>query len=357
MFTLQDLAIERRIIRFHKGTAIVRVFKRLAAGLSLRADVVSVDNLVFDDIPLKNPHFELVRRLYINPIESSIRMSLDKEIPRIKMTDTSDDVEEVVDLKTCFILKPNTPITIRCSYEVELRPHELSEQSADSSTFISAEGPIKIQSRMLMHLLPIDNLTPNFVRGWNDIPIEVKLLILEHSSRESQVVDSSQAPNAGGDGWTSSQLRRHLKMGPAIALLAKDAFYKANVFKLNLLRFNTFWYPKNQIYIRRLDIKVSMCPDRLLDLYDLASGTYGFTNLKYVDIQFQWDYFIVVADDHDGLDDLLEFLRGQFSEEIWRFNCKGVVSVETLSDLGNFDITVVDEITDIAKSIVQFRDN
>jgi len=188
----------------------------------------------------------------------------------------------------------------------------------DNAGVIHPKTPLLIEAPAFkrIHLRPQFSLTTKFALGWNKLPAELKVQILKFNlvrpNREVVVEEMDM----------NRYLRPYLSMGPDIAQLSREIYYKENTFlvepRYELPRRGTLRYPPPNINhpIRRLHFFIFINRYFIRDwgrLQNLANGRYGFANLQYV-----WVCFAPRYAPEPELDSLEQ------SDKI-RFECKGSV--------------------------------
>ncbi|KAJ4360802.1 uncharacterized protein N0V89_001369 [Didymosphaeria variabile] len=128
----------------------------------------------------------------------------------------------------------------------------------------------------------------NFVRGWNKLPLELRIHILEFNLIYI-------APYKATEDATTSILLPYLRMTKEIADLAREIYFKKNVICLEVRRQDgrrralRYPPPLSNRFIRRLEVELAFIDFATSRFWpkipDLASGRYGFPNLRFLHIQ------------------------------------------------------------------------
>ncbi|KAF2824634.1 hypothetical protein CC86DRAFT_371200 [Ophiobolus disseminans] len=185
----------------------------------------------------------------------------------------------LVHLTTPMSINPGNEINVICDapIKIELPSGEHLYMSAGTATALKA--PVK------MYLSPTSNLGPDFARGWNSLPDELKVMVLQRSlvRRDGYVRCHDESPARPlGD-----VLRQHLAMTPDIARLAHDVFYSRNLFSIRGSHIPKIPPLNARHVIRRIRLVVKLTTDGWNLVQSVNSG--GFTSLKWIYVMFTWD--------------------------------------------------------------------
>ncbi|KAF1993628.1 hypothetical protein P154DRAFT_527622 [Amniculicola lignicola CBS 123094] len=191
--------------------------------------------------------------------------------------------------------KPN-PIPLH--NQIELPPH--GTMLLTSAVFMNihpsgdlriwSASPIIITSEKSVRISSTSALGADFARGWHKLPDELKERILYFCTFLASPVDRFTAGRKLNAPYWEYSLLRYLRMTPEIATMAMNLFYKRNEFRLFPCRQTTsrggMLYPKphfNRI-IRRVVLKIDSIQKAWDNVKKLASGHYGFENMRHVRI-------------------------------------------------------------------------
>jgi len=171
-----------------------------------------------------------------------------------------------------------------------------------------------------MRLFPLGDLGADFVRGWNSLPEELKLHVLSFNLVDAEYIwydvnlrsrSRRFAPKLG--------LHKHLAMGPEIARLAQEVFYRQNEFCIKVGRLTTrFPPPAKRMHIRRIRLCAELNVRGWETIKRMANGGYGFDLLAEVCVAFHCASRTVASGD---------LLHGIPLEPIV-FTCRGSVVFE-----------------------------
>ena len=208
----------------------------------------------------------------------------------------------VVKLTMPMTLQPGAELLVTCSSPISVllpsgEGHELE-----------AYKPTKIRAmKHILRLSPTSRLGSSFVRGWNKLPEELKLMVLEHElvhkSGEIQIRRSHLSfdidfVDTANDYFVNvinfsmkANLYRYLSMTPEIARLARDVFYTRNYFMIFCSRpaapiHGLDLPPNSRLLIRKLVLKVDFEEKGLQKLEDLAAVR--FPSLQNLEIRLSW---------------------------------------------------------------------
>jgi hypothetical protein len=125
----------------------------------------------------------------------------------------------VIHLTTHMTLAPSTELYITCdsAIEIESRP----------PVYISSACPIliKASAKASAKISPSCSLGPDFAKGWQKLPTELKMHVLSFNLVLDTYVEYGTTLPA-----VQQVLYAHLAMGPEIAGLSLSVFYKSNRF-------------------------------------------------------------------------------------------------------------------------------
>jgi hypothetical protein len=190
------------------------------------------------------------------------------------------------------------------SNEPALEIHWTMTLPAHADFYFFCAGPLKVESDATSFTLQLDALAPirlrskhklvihppftkAFAPAFNNLPDELKVMILKHNLILNVVVSDYNT--------VSWHLLPYLRMTPKIAALAQEIFYKDNNFQAQIsplgydpsidraYRMKYAPQPINHS-IRHLYIDIEMCQDNLDKLTNLANGMYGFSALQIIKI-------------------------------------------------------------------------
>ncbi|KAF1958222.1 hypothetical protein CC80DRAFT_546459 [Byssothecium circinans] len=185
---------------------------------------------------------------------------------------------------------------------LHLQEHEIFQ----SQYPITING-LTIWSSTPIHILPKPEMTvsistaqplgPQFARGWNSLPDELKVRVFDFCVVDSYVkgaVHDFDKDHDNDDDESYQTLRHILRSTPEMASLACEAYYQKNVFALDPIRywsatthryFFGMYYPNPSVgqLIRRIKYSMGdLHPDHIPLLNRLASGAYGLPNVKHM---------------------------------------------------------------------------
>lgn len=229
-------------------------------------------------------------------------------------------------------IKLLTPVTLKAHTTIAI----LSEAPVSvcfgsrlmPASHISATSPIQVISPWKATIAPCLPLGSGFVQGWNKIPTELKIRILDFNLTQDIPVDASAMSEALSPELPSSRppcvcmtkeaIRlgerdkdgvalnyfSHIRSTPEIASLSPEIFYSKNVFlvesKLHGLRAATgsytaitLAYPPLSVnkFVRRLMVRLQIGTLQWRWLVHLATGTHGFSNLKELTMELDLLHF------------------------------------------------------------------
>ncbi|KAF2635719.1 hypothetical protein P280DRAFT_473632 [Massarina eburnea CBS 473.64] len=189
--------------------------------------------------------------------------------------------------------------------------------------FISSASPITITtSKSAITLLaPTERLGTGFGRGWNKLPVELKLHILRYnvSAQEGYANTSCSfcempifndkvhvgCPYIRNGKWLNrscdfdvmkeKKLYRYMRLTPEIAALAKEIFYGTHIFEFMYHLPPMLCLRERNRFVRRLNlVEISMSenssPSPWEILSNLSKKQYGFTNLSRIHITFAAEF-------------------------------------------------------------------
>jgi hypothetical protein len=196
--------------------------------------------------------------------------------------------DAVVHLTTTMTLQAGTKTHVTCASAINI------ETSPGLQVAVSALTPITLHVKSRRTISPSAALGAEFAHGWNSLPEELKLHILSFSLTAKGREVKYQ--NARGYFTLQDTLLSHFLMGPEIALLAHDAFYKENTIIIRALVSNN----PDRHEVLRLPPYVSRKAIRFLRLVldcdyihwwtikSCATAWLGFLNLQHIQIVFSW---------------------------------------------------------------------
>ena len=208
--------------------------------------------------------------------------------------DQSNEVT-AVKLTTPITLQPGADLLVTCSSPISVllpsgEGHELE-----------AYKPTKIRAmKHILRLSPTSQLGSSFVRGWNKLPEELKLMVLEHELvRKGGEIQQNDFVDTANDYFDivnifsmKATLHRYLSMTPEIARLARDVFYTRNYFMIYCsypgTRRQCLYLPNRgcRHLIRKLVLKSDFDEAGLQKLEDLAAVR--FPSLQHLEIRLSW---------------------------------------------------------------------
>ncbi|CAI6333548.1 unnamed protein product [Periconia digitata] len=233
-------------------------------------------------------------------------------------------------LHTAMFNVCQTPITVSCGGPIKIK-------DGKSSTIRSA-FPVTLEIKFddTFDIIPAVPLNSSFREGWYKLPDEIKLMILSFAGDTIYETDDNEM-------WDvfkysdvmdipNSVLAKFLRCRGDIARLGREAFYRVHTFQVCLDE-HKFFYPKQSVnqFIRYLEIKVGVYLeyDQWRKLKDLAAGSYGFGNLKYIELIVVWDWDSI-ANAYDEYDIFKNSMDGGhppiLPREPIQFNSRGTVS-------------------------------
>jgi hypothetical protein len=208
----------------------------------------------------------------------------------LKRSSDTDTKEEptVIQLTSSVTIAAGTALYVICNLPIEIESRDIHRFtiSAASPTLITAPAA------MAFTLLPSGCLGPDFARGWQKLSDELKVNIL----RFNLIIDSYVEY---GDTATFTEahclLYKHLAMGPEIASLSREIFYKENIFRLTSeIDFEdeeSAFLPPLELrpLIRNIELYLCVqCHDWCF-MQSVLEGCRGFDNLQSLHIRFWWD--------------------------------------------------------------------
>lgn len=222
--------------------------------------------------------------------ESTLRLYVEFSSPFIA-TAAGDSTENPLYLYHSITIDPGRSLVITCKDPIPL----------ENGMTIHPRLPLKLEApqHKQLTLRPDFRLTPEFARGWNNLPVELKTRILERNL--SNLLGTSRKHGLR-QGDEKTILFRYLRMTPEIAHLSREIYYKNNTFMVSMeinrivLDFhraryeNVACYPprSGNRFIRTVNISIEA--KRSLREYwpmiqRMDSGGYGFQNLRFVGIR------------------------------------------------------------------------
>jgi hypothetical protein len=148
-----------------------------------------------------------------------------------------------------------------------------------------------------MQIEPAEQLGPAFARGWRKLPDELRLEVLVDN------LVSADPIRRTADGFTMRQtLYNYLAMGPEIARLAHDTFYRENSFEFRpsrrcglIMIAQPFILPPQPLrpLIKRMTLVVDIDERDWDKLEHFSKSGWGFTNVIEITIKFEIDTFVL----------------------------------------------------------------
>ncbi|KAF2635718.1 hypothetical protein P280DRAFT_169583 [Massarina eburnea CBS 473.64] len=174
-------------------------------------------------------------------------------------------------------IRRRSKLTVTCSYPFGVYGSQLFPASS-VVTYQPSMSSVTVNLR--------SNLGPEFAHGWNKLPVEMQIQVLEFSLRDYFPDDNSY-----GNVDIATCLRlllQYYRMSPQIGVLAREIFYKTKSFSLCIGDYLTgprFYRPPLMFtpIIQRLSI---FMPTEEMYAWNvlkgISQGAYGFKNLKHV---------------------------------------------------------------------------
>jgi hypothetical protein len=202
------------------------------------------------------------------------------------LASTIEEELSVIHLTTPMTLAPNTKIIVTCSSDIKFA----LEQYPELSTCVSAIFPTTITTTSRTAIEPSGALGEEFVRRWRALPQELRLRVLHFNLLSDKGVVDCLPPSRVGQKRYENQLTlfKFLSMGPDIASLALEAYYKANkflIFHAQACIRPLFPRPSIRPWIARVALVVALSQYGWDLLTRLALDGYGFKNLRFVEIR------------------------------------------------------------------------
>lgn len=160
-------------------------------------------------------------------------------------------------------------------------------------TFRNRSVQIQAPHDCPIYVFPDVPLGRAFMEGWQKLPVELKIMILEHNLVFPYPIRKYQCDAFGA-------LLAHMRSTPEIAELARNIFYTKNTFKLHFIMALSFAapsygnyttprlsYPNPTAYdlIRTIDISTALSSQVWMSLRKMAQG---MLRLNYVKLELGW---------------------------------------------------------------------
>ncbi|KAF2875702.1 hypothetical protein BDV95DRAFT_615690 [Massariosphaeria phaeospora] len=239
---------------------------------------------------------------------------------------SSDRLEgDAIEILNYITVHANTPVSVFS----KAGPLSITYGRYTPSLVMHAHIPTIVQSAGPMKIALQAPLGDAFVRGWNKLPTELKLAVVERLGNHFDVNDTGlhmsatiTVSNFSDTAWPT--LLSCLRMTPEIAALSLQVFYNVNKFFIFPLEEWPADYPLRNIreawedhrmcriaillpprlvrhFIHRLDIKVRLDTHGADILQKIADGSYGFTKLTYLTVWLSCSRLRTGWRDEDGL--------------------------------------------------------
>lgn len=200
---------------------------------------------------------------------------------------SSSDNTDLIHLTTPMNIQPDTECHVTCIAPIKV------ELAGGQHLYLSAHTFATLKAPVSMTISPTDRLGPGFARGWNKLPDELKIAILEENLvQEDNYVHWQlfQGP------VVCRTLLQHLAMGPDISRLAHEIFYKKNAFLVTVD--STGGAPPKlpplnvHHLIRGIGVVVHFTPESWTFLQKVAAGL--FPNMEEIKIMYTWDKIVPI---------------------------------------------------------------
>ncbi|KAF2824633.1 hypothetical protein CC86DRAFT_407799 [Ophiobolus disseminans] len=212
-------------------------------------------------------------------------------MPSLPLLTTTTSEPEIIDLKTPMAFPPSSEVLVTCSSAIKL------EMQPDSHVLISATTPTTPTASTSMTISPSRDFGDVFLRGWKSLPEEIKLHVLSFRLVHDAPIsyDDGRYNKMHNDFTLGPELRNHLAMGPDIARIAYEVFFKENIFEIDV-RFTamsqssrSFRLPQShdRKLIRRLSIRITNLSDWEF-IRKVITGENLFPNVNEVCVLFTW---------------------------------------------------------------------
>jgi hypothetical protein len=191
----------------------------------------------------------------------------------------------VINLTTPMTLAPNTKFLITCSSDIKLA----NEYLPNLPIYVSATIPTTITTTCRMLIEPSGDLGEKFVQGWRALPEELRLRVLHFNLLSPNVhIDSLHPQQVGGSRDDHQEtLLRFLSMGPEIASVAPEAYYKANKFLIFHASCGAGPFlplPSIRPWITQIIVNISLSQAEWAIIQRFAWDGYGLENLRHVQV-------------------------------------------------------------------------
>ncbi|KAJ4360851.1 uncharacterized protein N0V89_001418 [Didymosphaeria variabile] len=222
-----------------------------------------------------------------------------------------------IDLQVPMTLQPPVLIRIRIRSATQFFASTGDNPTNPEWKSITTEAPVNslvLYSRLPVHLKPQYTLGPLFVRHWENLPEELRVMIITQNMIAYPVRQGCRYPMD-----LITKLFPHCRMTPHIARMATEAFYRNNEFLIQLNSGMPNRYPPAPLncLIRRLHLTMYICRSHCTFLRKLSEGRLGFGSLRYLRIKISWHFPVRDSDNtdwdnfiDDTTDNPIEFLCG-----------------------------------------------
>jgi hypothetical protein len=161
---------------------------------------------------------------------------------------------QALELTTLMSVPARSEILVTCRGGMKL------ELSLGQHIILSAETPTTFFLPSVMRLEPLGQLGPDFVLGWRKLLEELRIQILAHNLVSPNPIRHTR----DGSFTLSPTLYNYLAIGPEIARLAHETFYRENSFQFQRLLTSTNrcikLHPAGiRLLIKRLTLVVELC--------------------------------------------------------------------------------------------------
>ncbi|KAH5710677.1 hypothetical protein HBI42_159240 [Parastagonospora nodorum] len=229
---------------------------------------------------------------------------------------------------------PDTKCLVTCSSDIKLA----LDQSPNLPIHVSAAIPTTITTTSRTVVEPSGALGKLFVRGWRALPEKLRLRVLHFNLLSNKGFVDCLPPSRVGQKKHENQLTlfKFFSMGPEIASLAPEAYYKAKKFLIFDAKRNLSLLlplPSIRSWIARVALVVSLSQTGWGILTRLALDGYGLENLQFVEIRiflatveiagFVHRHFLRVVQDPDACH--IQFVCSgslELEKDPWNFNLR-----------------------------------